>query len=162
MIGRWLSPFVSGARAPHRALAVVAPLLALAACKQGPPLPATLMVSRAFVVLPAGQSPGALYVTFVNGTVAADTLQSVALYPDVGSVMLHGKDMAMLDRLVVPSGATVRLSPGGSHGMISSLGTLARGDSLSVTFRFARSGAVAVKARVIGYADVDTAAPPVR
>ena len=149
-------------RATAAALALTA-LLASDACTRGdPPLPTTLGVSRAFVVVPAGESPAALYATFTNAAREADTLRAVELPP--GVVMLHGPmpAMAMLDAIPVAGGATVRLAPGGGHGMISGLGPLRRGDSLSVIFRFTRGGAIAVKARVIGYADVDTAAPPVR
>ena len=146
-----------------RARVVLLMLLTAAACSRGePPLPATLDVSRAFVVIPAGESPGALYATFTNTTREADTLRAVELAP--GTVMLHGPmpAMAILEAIPVAAGASERLAPGGRHGMITGLGPLARGDSLSVIFRFARSGTVAVKARVIAYADVDTAAPPVR
>ena len=135
----------------------------LAACgKDAPQLPETLTVSRVFVVLPAGESPAALYATFTNPTIAVDTLRSVELAN--ASVMLHGPmpDMASLEALPVASGSTERLAPGGRHGMITGLGPHARGDSLSVRFHFAVAGTIAVKARVIAYADVDTAAPPVR
>lgn len=135
----------------------------LASCaKDAPQLPQTLTVSRVFVVLPAGDSPAALYATFTNPTVAADTLRSVEL--STATVMLHGAmpDMAMLDALPVASGATERLAPGGRHGMITGFGPHARGDSLSLRFHFAVVGTIAVKARVIAYADVDTAAPPAR
>ncbi|MBI3792293.1 MAG: copper chaperone PCu(A)C [Gemmatimonadetes bacterium] len=127
------------------------------------PAPFTaLTVTRAFVVLPAGESPAALYATITNGTAVADTLVAVELAG--ARAMLHGPmpDMAMLDALPVAPGATERLGPGGRHGMVTGFTGHARGDSLAVTFRFTRVGAVVVKARVIGYADVDTAAPPVR
>ncbi len=134
---------------------------ALAACAgeapKAPPV-AAMAVTRAYVVLPAGASPAALYATIINGTPRADTLTAVEL-GDL-AVMLHGADMTMLGAVPVAAGATERLLPGGRHGMITAFSGHARGDSLPLTFRFARGGAVVVKAHVIAYADVDTAAPP--
>ncbi len=143
--------------------AASAALCAVVACgRDAPPVPASLTVSRAFVVRPAGESPAALYATFTNSTTAADTLHAVELAST--RIMLHGPmpDMAMLDAIPVAAGATERLAPGGRHGMITGLGPHARGDALTVIFRFAHGGAITATARVIAYADVDTAAPPVR
>lgn len=136
-------------------------LAAVGACAgeapKAPPL-AALAVTRAYVVLPAGSSPAALYATLANGTAVADTLTAVELGDH--AVMLHAADMTMVSALPVAAGATERLLPGGRHGMINAFDGHARGDSLPLTFRFARGGAVVVKAHVIAYADVDTAAPP--
>lgn len=143
-------------------------LVACLACGRGdgsratPPV-AGVVVTRGFVVLPAGESPAAFYATITNGTSVADTLTGVVATSAM-TVLLHGAmpSMAMLDALPVAAGDSERLAPGGRHGMITGLPALVRGDSITLTFRFAHAGPRVVWAHVITYADVDTAAPPVR
>ena len=143
-------------------------LVTCLACGRGdgsraePPVPG-VVVTRGYVVLPAGESPAALYATITNGTAVADTLTGVDATLAT-TVVLHGSmpSMAMLAELPVAAGAIERLAPGGRHGMITGLPALVRGDSMTLTFRFAHAGPRVMWAHVIAYADVDTAAPPVR
>ena len=125
--------------------------------------PSALEVSAVYIVLPAGDSPAALYATVRNTTAAGDTLRMIQV-PGANPVMLHAPmpDMRMLSELPVGAGATERLAPGGRHGMIDGLTGYTRGDSVLVTFRFQSGRVKAVQAHLIAYADVDTAAPPVR
>ncbi len=151
-----------------RRACVTLALVLVAACEgrgasRTTPSASGVAVTRVFIVLPAGQSPAALYATITNASPTADTLRTIATSASP-SVMLHGTmpGMATLDALPVAAGATERLAPGGRHGMLMGLASLARGDSVVVTFRFARAGDRLVQAHVIAYADVDTAAPPLR
>jgi copper(I)-binding protein len=59
---------------------------------------------------------------------------------------------------VVPQRAALRLRPGGLHGMITGLdSTLVKGDSLTITLRFARTGRATAGAVVVDYASLDSA-----
>lgn len=124
-----------------------------------------LTVHGAYAVPGAGLAPGVLYARIDNRTATPDTLLGIEAAS--AEIMLHtGGDatgraaMAMAGPIPVAARATVSLAPGGLHGMITTFPRdTHRGDSVSVTFRFARAGAIAVYARVIDYADVDTAVP---
>ena len=143
-------------------------MLAAVACgsetpKPSPPPSTELEISRVYLVLPAGQSPAALYATLWNGTNGDDTLRQVRTAV-TNPVMLHSPmpSMTMIDALPVPADRTTRLAPGGAHGMIEGLASFARGDSVRMTFHFASGRVVVAHAHVIAYADVDSAAPPIR
>lgn len=143
-------------------------MLAAVACgsetpKPSPPPSTELEISRVYLVLPAGQSPAALYATLWNGTNGDDTLRQVRTAV-TNPVMLHSPmpSMTMIDALPVPAGKRTRLAPGGAHGMIGGLAGVARGDSVRMTFHFASGRVVVAHAHVIAYADVDSAAPPIR
>lgn len=127
------------------------------------PEPRAIEVSSVYIVLPAGDSPAALYATIRNTTTAGDTLRMIQV-PGANPVMLHAPmpTMAMLSDLPVAAGTTERLAPGRRHGMIDGFRGPKRGDSVLVTFRFQSGRVPVVQAHVITYADVDTAAPPVR
>lgn len=166
--------------APRRAIAVrlavrpavrlavrLAPALAaavaLAACTTREPAPpATLAISRPYYVLPAGTSPAAIYLTMTNRSATADTL--TAIESEAGAmVMLHGPMPAMetIGAITIAPGTTERLAPGGRHGMVAApRAGIQRGDSVTVTLRFAWARAIVVRAAAIGYADVDTATAP--
>ena len=149
----------------RRSIATTLIALAAGACRGETPKaePPAIEVSAVYIVLPAGDSPAALYATMRNTTAAGDTLRMIQV-PGANPVMLHAPmpHMTMLSELPVAPGATARLAPGGRHGMIDGFAGHARGDSLLVTFRFQSGRVQAVQAHVITYADVDTAVPPVR
>jgi protein SCO1/2 len=125
-------------------------------------------VERAYVVIPAGQAPAALYLTVRNTGSVADSLVG-GTADGHGEFMLHESvvdkakglaTMRMLPALAVPAHGSGRLAPAGAHGMIALQGPLARGDRISLALRFARAGVVRATATVIAYADVDTATTP--
>ena len=148
-----------------RSLAVGLAALGATACggESPKPEPRAIEVSSVYIVLPAGDSPAALYATIRNATTAGDTLRMIQV-PGANPVMLHAPmpAMTMVSELPVAAGATERLAPGGRHGMIDGFTGHMRGDSLLVTFRFQSGRVPVVQAHVITYADVDTAAPPAR
>jgi periplasmic copper chaperone A len=124
-------------------------------------------ITDGVVVTGAGVAPSALYATLRNVRAIDDTL--LAVLPDLAEgVMLHettqdaeGRvQMRHLEAIPVPGNATVALERGGLHVMIGRLDTnVVRGDSLSVTFRFARAGAITLPLPVIDFADVDARRP---
>jgi protein SCO1/2 len=129
---------------------------------------APVEVERAYVVIPAGQAPAALYLTIRNAGSAADSLVGGTV-DGHGELMLHESvvdkanglaTMRMLPALVVPAHGAARLAPAAAHGMIGLQGPIARGDRVSLALRFGRAGVVRAVATVIAYADVDTATAP--
>jgi len=140
--------------------------------KRGPATPvraeptAQVDIERAYVVIPAGDAPAAVYFVARNPTATADTI--VALDAgDLGAASLHmsmqdamggSTMMHAVSALEVPARGSTRLAPGGYHGMIDAVRRpLARGERVSLDIRLARSGSVRVNATVITYADLDTA-----
>ena len=106
----------------------------------------------------------AIYLVVRNGA-EPDTITAIDT-PDLGPASMHeskataGGSMSMLpvERIPVAAGAAVRFAPGGFHGMVGPLTrVIRRGDTLPLVVRFARGAAISVTARVITYADVDTA-----
>ena len=77
-------------------------------------------VSHLYYVLPAGESPGALYFAMTNNAATADTLTAIESAPGV-MVMIHGPMPAMqaISAIEIAPGATERLAPGIRHGMVS-------------------------------------------
>jgi hypothetical protein len=66
--------------------------------------------------------------------------------------------MTSIAAVAVPAEGHARLAPGETHAMLEGLRAgLVRGDSLAVTFQFAHAGPIAVQARIIEYAQVDSA-----
>lgn len=121
-------------------------------------------VERAYVVVPAGQGPAAIYLTIRNGE-AADTITAIDT-PDLGPASMHQSkasssgSMSMLpvERIPIAAGSVVRFAPGSFHGMVGPLTrVIKRGETLPLVVRFAHGAAISVTAHVITYADVDTA-----
>ena len=123
-----------------------------------------LAVERAYLVMPAGQGPAAAYFVVRNGGTTPDTVVAVDT-PEAGPATMHqtrivggSASMAIADRVAVAAGASLRFAPGGYHVMVGPLvRPLVRGESLALTVRFAHGAPVTARARVITYADVDTA-----
>ena len=146
-------------------MAAAACLVACTSCS-----PRALAIDGVVVVPGAGFAPGVLYANVENPGGTADTLLSVDVV-GATAASLHENvtdsagrtTMRMVHHLAIPPGWRVSLSPGGVHAMIDGLRTaLTRGDSVGVTFHFARAGSVAGMARVVDYTDVGGAAPRVR
>lgn len=104
---------------------------------------------------PPGAKSTAVYMTIENKGKEPDRLLS-AKSPAAGIVEIHemkmdGGMMQMREvkDIVVAPGATVELKPGGYHVMLMDLKQpLKQGDTLPVTLRFEKAGAVEVKATV--------------
>ena len=101
-----------------------------------------------------GQQVGGGYLKLVNGG-AADRLVSAAT-PAAASVEIHsmtmdGDVMRMhpVDAIELPSGATVKLQPGGYHLMLMGLkAPLKAGDRIPLTLKFEKAGKVVVTVNV--------------
>ncbi len=107
--------------------------------------------ARATVV---GQTSGGAFLSVVNQG-ADDALISasgdVAAEVELHSMAMEGNVMKMrqIDRLALPAGKTVQLSPGGYHLMLLGLkAPLKAGDSFPLTLKFEKAGEVTVKVRV--------------
>jgi protein SCO1/2 len=118
-------------------------------------------VFDAYVPAPSGSSPAALYVTLINRGREPDTLMGVssnaAARGSVHDMQMQDGVMRMvpLDGLEIPAGDTVRLEPGGRHGMLEELARpLIVGSRLQVELDFARGGTVTVPAKVVSYTSV--------
>lgn len=139
-------------------------LFVTAACGTDPGDP-KIDVSRVFIVGGAGVSPTAIYATLRNDRAVDDSL--IAIIPDsADGVMLHrtltdaeGRmQMEHLDGIGVPAKSTLEMKPGSYHAMVSRVSsTVVAGDSLNVTFRFVRAGAITVRGVVIDHAALDSA-----
>ena len=108
-----------------------------------------------------------LYAEVVNATEIASKITGVEV-DGTKRTMLHttsrdsgGREiMTMVESVPLAPRATIRIAPGGIHGMIEGLpATLHRGDSVRVTFHLA-TGSVSAFARVADYADVDSLTSP--
>lgn len=127
------------------------------------------VIERAYVVVPAGQGPAALYFVARNPSATADTIVSIGTEA-IGAASLHQSmqdkaartiHMMPVAALAVPANSVVRLAPGGFHGMIGPLARpLVRGERIALTVRFEHAGVVRAEAVVITYADVDSATAP--
>ncbi len=138
-----------------RALAAL--LLALSACSGGPPAASAvageLHLSNGFAYEPIIPASGAAYVTITNDGATPDTLVGVSS-PAAAGAMLHAASMGHLMTLPIPAGGTVALAPGGTHIMFSDFSQVPKaGDSLRVTFTFARTGSVTLALPVRKYGD---------
>ncbi len=125
----------------------------------------TIAVERAYIVLPPGDAPAAVYFVARNSSRRPDSLRTLAI-DAFGTATLHESvhdratnvtSMRAVAAIEVPSRGALRLAPGDFHGMLAMQRRPARGDSVPITLAFAKSGTITVKAKVIVYADVDTA-----
>lgn len=140
-------------------------LAALAACGGGGRVDggggAGVEVSGARLVAPAGDAPAALYLTLVNRGGEADTLVAVALdaaeRTELHETMQHGGMMHMMPvaAVAVLPGDTLRMQPGGTHGMVFGLREgIAPGDTVPGTVQLRRGGTLPIRAAVISYGDL--------
>lgn len=129
----------------------------------------TLTIERAYLVIPIGDAPAALYFTARNRGATADSVVGVEV-PGAGTASLHEHqhDMATGNMRMVPvaaypiaAGAMLRLAPGGAHVMIEKPArSYARGERFRLLVRFAHGGIVPAEVSVITYADLDSATAP--
>jgi protein SCO1/2 len=130
-----------------------------------------LRVTRAYLVIPVGDAPAALYFSVRNEGAAADSVVGVEV-AGAGQASLHEHEhdmksgaMRMVPATSYPVGAqgVLQLAPGGAHVMIEKPARLfTRGEKLRGLVRFGRAGSVPVDVTVITYADLDSATAPSR
>lgn len=119
-----------------------------------------LEIHGAFAFAPPTTSEAAGYFTVVNRGSSPDTLVSITS-PIATSAMLHMQvpdgGMVRMEHIAaapVPPRDSLVLAPGGTHLMLVNLSHLpAPGDSIPVSFVFARAGSVAIKLPVRSYGD---------
>jgi copper(I)-binding protein len=79
--------------------------------------------------------------------------------------MLHGTEggggaMTMLSQVVIPSGDSVVMAPGGLHLMFEGLQRrIVAGDTVAIVLRFARAGEVSVLLPVVSYELLEALGP---
>lgn len=99
---------------------------------------------------------GAVYLSITNNG-PDDRLKGVST-PVAGAASLHatnGNTMSDATDIALPTGRTVRLTPGGSHIMTTGpLTQLKVGDAFDLTLRFAESRPVTVSVKVVSYDDL--------
>ncbi|MCG6955585.1 MAG: SCO family protein [Gemmatimonadetes bacterium] len=110
---------------------------------------------------PSGATTMAVYLTLLNTGATADTL--VGLDSDVAAMAslhqtMHTDNMAHMKPvpfIALPPGDTVRLAPGGLHGMLMALKRHpAAGDTLMMVLTLARGGTLNVPTPVVRYEDL--------
>lgn len=126
----------------------------LAACSSPGP---RIEVRHAYAYQPVLGDVGAAYFTIANRG-AADTLTGVevqgALVAMIHDQAVEGGQEVMrhVGALPVPAQGTVTLRPGGLHLMIEGFQkSPVVGDTLTITMRFMRAGAVVARAPVLAY-----------
>jgi len=100
--------------------------------------------------------PAVFYVEITNSGDSDDALIGITT-PAAGMPMLHETiitegvaSMAHVKSVPVPAGQTVRLAPGGYHGMLMGLTTaLKEGENFPVTLTFQAAGAVTIDVEVL-------------
>lgn len=114
-----------------------------------------LRIHTMYALPPFTDAPMAVYFTVGNGGSQADTLLAAAS-PASAEVMFHGAGMRMIGAQPIAPGGELVLAPGGTHLMLSPpLPSLARGDSVEVTLRFAHAEAVTFWVPVIDYDEAE-------
>jgi copper(I)-binding protein len=147
-------------RAPRIPWFVLVAVLASACGNGGQGKAEDIEVSDAYAAEPLATDVAAAYLTIRNHGAVPDTLTG-AQTPVAGMVHLHrmagigGAQMRMVNALEVPAGAQVQLRPGSLHLMLMTLSRIPRaGDTIEITLRFARAGAITVRVPVVSYLDV--------
>lgn len=129
------------------------------------------------IVIPAGDAPAAMYFSVRNTGSAPDTLLALSTGVATTATMHNqeSRDMPMgpggamgammhmvsVPLVAIPGHSELHFSPGGYHGMLEGLRQpLVRGDTVRVTLRLAHAGEVSALARIVAYADLDSATAP--
>lgn len=138
---------------PRLSYSIVA--LLIAACS--PAAPPNIKVNDAWARATApGQTATAAYLTIANNGAGEDRLLAVAT--SAGTATLHASSTSdgvarmrpLADGLPVPPHSTVKLEPAGAHVMLTGLGRpLGAEDTIPLTLRFERSGAIQVPVRIV-------------
>jgi protein SCO1/2 len=124
--------------------------------------PGRIQVLEAYAPAPpAGATTMAVYLTLLNTGTSADTLvgidSDVAAMASLHQTMHMGNmdHMKPVPFIALPPGDTVRLAPGGLHGMLEALRRHpTAGDTLMTVLKLARGGAITVPTPVVRYADL--------
>ncbi|HTS87798.1 MAG TPA: copper chaperone PCu(A)C [Gemmatimonadales bacterium] len=110
-----------------------------------------LQLRNGFAYEPITAASGAAYVEIINHGQVADTLVD-AESPIAAMVMFHGAAMMSMGPVVIAPGARVTFKPGAAHIMLTTLSKLPKaGDSLPLTFTFAKAGSVTLELPVRKY-----------
>jgi copper(I)-binding protein len=124
---------------------------ALAGCAQKAAAAASLQLGTAYVEVPAGGTTEAYLVIQNNGP--ADRLTSART--SVGGRVIFraplrsgGTTMKTVPDILIPAGSLVRLSPDGSHMLITGAGPMKGGTQITLTLVFAQGGTLSVVADV--------------
>ncbi len=149
--------------------------MGLIGCRSDTPV---IHVERAAVVVSADGASGSSYFTVRSVNHAADSIVGIAVDASDEAVMETAQPhrmssvestsssttMMMPVRAVrVPAMGEVRFAPGGFTGRIPRFRSpLAIGDSVRISVRLARAGTISTIARVMTFADLDTALAPSR
>ncbi|MDE2445109.1 MAG: copper chaperone PCu(A)C [Alphaproteobacteria bacterium] len=120
-----------------------------------------IMKPTAAASLTPGATTGAAYLDIINMGKEADNLLRIST-PAADMAMLHeSKDengvmkMEMLDKLEIPAGATVKISPGHLHIMLMGLkAPLKEGDHVALDLVFEKASNVKVDAVVKKVGDI--------
>lgn len=120
-----------------------------------------IYVSEALLAEPASNSEAALYLVIRNDTPLSDTVLAVvtdmAARAELHQTHTSGNMQHMMPvrTLALPPHSETRLRPGETHVMLFDLRRkLASGDSITVLFSLARSGALEARAAVVPYPEV--------
>lgn len=133
---------------------------------------AAFVVERAAVTLPAGGAPALVFFTVRNAGAAATlvgveidaaartTMQSTTPHrmPEGSAAMGPTALLLPVPTVEIGAASALRFAPGGFTGVVEALRRpLARGDSVRLTLRLADGRSATAMARVLEYADLDTA-----
>ena len=149
---RWRHRGAGAVRAAVAACVLLAGGTALAGCAQDAVAAPSIQLGTAYVEVPtSGGSTEAYLVIRNNG--AADRLTSART--SVGGrvtfrepVRPGGTVMKTVPDIGIPSGTLLRLSPDGSHLLITGAGPMKGGTQITLTLVFARGGTMTVEAEV--------------
>jgi periplasmic copper chaperone A len=125
---------------------------ALAGCAQKAAAAATIQLGTAYVAVPSSGATTTAYLVIRNNG-PADRL--VAARTSVGGrvtfrepVHAGGAAMKTVPDIGIPGDALLRLSPDGSHLLITDAGPMKGGTQITLTLVFARGGTISVAAEV--------------
>jgi periplasmic copper chaperone A len=144
--GRW-----AAIKAAAAACLLIAGGGALAGCAQNAAAAATIQLGTAYVQVPSGSTTTAYLVIRNNGP--ADRLLA-ARTSDGGRVTFRepvraGESaMKTVPDIVIPAQTLLRLSPDGSHLLITGAGPMKGGTQITLTLTFAKGGTMSVAAEV--------------
>jgi copper(I)-binding protein len=143
--GRW-----AAIKAAAAACLLIAGGGALAGCAQKAAAAATIELGTAYVGVPSGSTTTAYLVIRNNGP--ADRLLS-ARTSDGGRVTFRepagpGSAMRTVPDIVIPAQSLLRLTPDGSHLLITGAGPMKGGTQITLTLVFAKGGTISVAAEV--------------
>jgi len=121
----------------------------------------SVLVLEARVTEPVAGATAALYLTLLNAGSDADTLVGLSAEAAAAASLHETRveggltTMRPLKGVPLPPGTTVRMRPGGIHGMLEGLDPVpGAGGTVRITLEFRAGGRVTVAARVVPYAEL--------